>query len=299
MLLTAFLVLLAINAGLGLASIRQRDVGAREARRYGTAGERTSELLADLVDQETGVRGFVITGADEFLRPYNRGRAAVEEHTARLRELLAGDPELTEQVERIERLTAQWQERAAEPEIEATRRGDRAAAEQLVASGQGQVRFNRALTEVASLRTSLDAAQDRADALAAGAGQRVNNVLFATFFVGAALLVATARLTDRWISAPLQRISGAVRQVSDGHLEHRIPSPGPVDVARLGTDAEAMRRRIVAELDAARRAEQALRTRGPVIAALREQLQPQHRTLSDGLVTAAAFEPAAGVLAGD
>ena len=299
MLLAAFLLLLAVNALLGLTAISARDMAAERGARYSRAAGEASELLADLVDEETGVRGYVITGDDMFLKPYERGRADSAARLAELRSLLAADAQALSRLDRVEAVAAEWRERSVDPELAAARAGDRDEAERLVATGRGRRLFDRLRVEVSGLQQHLDSARDEAEASAAGAARQLDVVLLSTFFAGAALLVATARLTDRWITRPLERIGSAVREVSDGQLSRRIPSPGPVDVAELGTAAEHMRRRIVAELDAARRAEQALRSRGPVVAALREQLQPSNTTLPDGIEAAAAFEPAAGVLAGD
>ena len=70
-----------------------------------------------------------------------------------------------------------------------------------------------------------------------------------------------------------------MRDVTDGDLDRRIPAVGPRDIAELGGDAELMRRRIVAELDSARRAEQALRSQGAIVSRAARRARP-HRARS-------------------
>ncbi|MDP9405986.1 MAG: SpoIIE family protein phosphatase, partial [Actinomycetota bacterium] len=172
-------------------------------------------------------------------------------------------------------------------------------AEAIVASGEGRMRFNRIREEAQALRDALQGREEGANATLQQARRRLDTVLFTTFFAGLALLGLTASLTGRWITMPLRQISAAVRAVSFGDLGRAIPAPGPPDVAALGADAEQMRRRIVDELDTARRAEQALRSQGALVAALRDELAPTDVTLPAGLALAGALEPVSGVLAGD
>ncbi len=277
----------------------QRDRLVREARRFEQARDQTTQLVADLVDQETGLRGYVITGDEAFLEPYADGQANARRREAVLREMLADEPALLAQLERIEAATEAWRRAAAEPERRAAAQGRTREAEAIVASGEGRVRFNRIREEAQALRDALQRREAATDATLQRARRRLDVVLYATFFAGLVLLVLTAALTRRWITMPLSRISAAVRAVSYGDLDRVIPAPGPPDVAALGVDAEQMRRRIVDELDSARRAEQALRSQGPVVAALRDELAPSNVALPAGLAVAAALEPVSGVLAGD
>jgi CHASE3 domain sensor protein len=56
-------------------------------------------VLRDMVDAETGQRGFVITGRDEFLEPYTAAVAAVDRDYSDLRRQIADDPTLVQQLD--------------------------------------------------------------------------------------------------------------------------------------------------------------------------------------------------------
>ena len=90
-----------------------------------------------LVDMETGIRGFVITGTDPFLEPYDAGKDAYETATARLKHLVSDTPPQVERVEEIDVLVARWQKAAAVPEI-AARRASSEAARALIQKGTGK-----------------------------------------------------------------------------------------------------------------------------------------------------------------
>ncbi|MEW4983019.1 MAG: CHASE3 domain-containing protein [Cycloclasticus sp.] len=77
-------------------------------------------ILKDIVDQETGERGFLITGEDEFLEPYQQGQANFNQHVSELKSLILNSPsadEVSSLIARTEQLAANWREKAAIPEI--------------------------------------------------------------------------------------------------------------------------------------------------------------------------------------
>ena len=90
-----------------------------------------------------------------------------------------------------------------------------------------------------------------------------------------------------------------MRSVGAGDLSLRITPTGPPEIASVGRDAEAMRRRILNELDLSRGALEALDQQGPVVAALREQLSPSPSEPVPGIEVGGALHPAEGLLAGD
>ncbi len=70
-----------------------------------------------LVDMETGQRGFLITGTEQFLEPYDEGVKAYETTMADLKLLVSDNPAQVERLNQIETLVAKWQNIAAQPEI--------------------------------------------------------------------------------------------------------------------------------------------------------------------------------------
>jgi CheY-like chemotaxis protein/signal transduction histidine kinase len=73
-----------------------------------------SELQRRSIDMETGMRGFLISGQDRFLEPYDAALARVKTDTAALRQLVGDNPQQIERVDRIGSLQGAWNEFAAE-----------------------------------------------------------------------------------------------------------------------------------------------------------------------------------------
>ncbi|MFJ6504411.1 CHASE3 domain-containing protein [Streptomyces sp. NPDC091879] len=204
-------------------------------------------LESALLNQETGIRGYGITGTPDFLDPYREGLAEQKTNTARLAELLRGDPARLRDLKTVQDDIRTWQEKIAQPVAASPpgspspEAGERAAA--------GKKDFDR-------LRAAMTAQQDRLrddrtrtrDDLAST--MRLRNWVFATI---ALLIVVLAGIVfealRRGITAPLEQLGADARTIADGDFGHPISPTGPADLRRLGGEIEFMRRRLVRELD--------------------------------------------------
>jgi len=63
-------------------------------------------VLNDLLDAETGVRGFSISGDDDFLGPYKAALERIGRDTYALRELTEDEPQQSERMKQLEPLIA-------------------------------------------------------------------------------------------------------------------------------------------------------------------------------------------------
>lgn len=262
------------------------------------ASDAARDLLGDLVDQETGVRGFVLTGRDDFLEPYEAGRRRTRAALAEIAGLTAGDGPIAASVREVRRLQATWQIDGAEPEIRARRRGDVARAQALVNTGRAKGLFDRLRAEVDVLQSMLERRVATANVRSQEAASQLVAQLTGIAALLVVLAVASLLLARRWILDPLGRLRFAMRAVSDGDLSRSVDPGGPPEIVALGRDAEAMRRRILDELEASEGARQALESEGAVSLGLRRQLDSAPRT-PDGLVLAGELHAAEGILAGD
>lgn len=109
-----------------------------------------AELLAGMLDAETGQRGFVITGRDEFLEPYNQALGNVERTYQELRRLTADNPD---QQRRLDLLKPQIDTKLAElKRVIAQRRTSLEAATATITAGDGKV----AMDEVRRILREID-----------------------------------------------------------------------------------------------------------------------------------------------
>jgi CHASE3 domain sensor protein len=84
-----------------------------------TNAERLMKLV---VDMETGQRGFILTGKEEFLEPYKDAVTEFENLIEKEKELVRDNPSQVRTLERIKGLVREWHEKAAKPQIDMGRR---------------------------------------------------------------------------------------------------------------------------------------------------------------------------------
>ncbi len=135
------------------------------------------------LNAETGVRGFVLTGEEDFREPYDIGLAQVDASSARLDDLLDGR-EAERELDAVQAAFERWRREFAEPEINSVRTGNLAEARSIVSLRSGEELFDqvRAVYDVliARLADETAAAEDAAD--------RVHALQFVLMLLAAAAL---------------------------------------------------------------------------------------------------------------
>ena len=120
-------------------------------------------LQGALVDQETGVRGYGLTGDAQFLQPYTAGRVTEQAASAQLRVLVGGRAPLERDLARIEQAARAWRAGYAIPTIDRARQGPLRGTD-LAQLDRGKSAFDRLRVLFAAQNSHLasDAVADRA-----------------------------------------------------------------------------------------------------------------------------------------
>ncbi|MGJ4998775.1 methyl-accepting chemotaxis protein [Bradyrhizobium sp. HKCCYLS3077] len=99
----------------------------------------TKALVSAMVDAETGVRGFLVGGTDNFLEPYRNADAAFKTALKEVRQLTSDNAAQQHRLEQIETAAKGWRQDVAEKEIALMRNPQTIAeARNLEASGAGK-----------------------------------------------------------------------------------------------------------------------------------------------------------------
>ncbi len=215
------------------------------------------ELEVAVLDQETGVRGLVISAEPSFLEPYERGRAAQLEATNTIEDSLRGNTEIADELAEIDARSDRWRSEVAEPALEAMRE-DRREDALAITESVGKTRFD-------AIRASLDDLNDTLERLRDQAVDDLEQSLRQLAFVGGAMVVLILALIAvvsvalrRSVLDPLTQLGGEAQLVADGDYERRFEEVGPEEIRDLAIALETMRTRIVDELEVMARARTAL-----------------------------------------
>jgi signal transduction histidine kinase len=210
-------------------------------------------LQAALRDQETAVRGYVITADRQFLDPFYTGQEAEKQAAQNIRERLGGRGDLVSDLDAIEQGAQSWRTSYAAPIIANVSRG--------VPTADNRSLTDRGKTEFDDLRALFDRQnQNLLTARTDGIHQleRMRHwrdglaIAMVAVFVG--LAVVLALLVRNAVTRPLDRLAAACRRITEGNFGEQIVPRGPRDIRSIATDVEDMRQRIVDELDASRMA---------------------------------------------
>ena len=165
-----------------------RTRAVREADELWEPGQIAArELLTAVNDQETGQRGFILTGDETFLAPYLSGRTEADRAFDALHEIFGGEAEVVARIEVVRSSLADWQRQAAEPRISKAR-VDLGAAQDSVAEGSAKRLLEVVRADHADLVATIDRGSERAEA----ASNRSFLALLATTLVAGFLLLGAA-----------------------------------------------------------------------------------------------------------
>lgn len=146
LLSAAILLLLIVNVTTFVMIQRTAAFNDQEADLQATRRlARTVKI--ELLNAETGQRGFLLTGRANFLAPYNEAISEVDRTLAQLKQAASGDPELSERVAALER-SAGAKLNEMRVTISLTSTGQIGQAIQRVRSGEGLVLMDRVRSEI-------------------------------------------------------------------------------------------------------------------------------------------------------
>ncbi|ORW19554.1 sensor histidine kinase [Mycobacterium palustre] len=224
------------------------------------------QLQSAVRDQETGVRGYLITADRQFLTPYYDGQHAERAAADEIRRRLDRRPDLIADLDAVEKAAADWRSNYAEPAIASVAPAGRNVTNR-PATERGKAEFDHLRTLFDTQNANLAAARDRAtdDLRHTDAWRdRMLGAMVVLFFGTAASLGLLMRDA---VTRPLAALAAACRRITDGDFGERISPPKrPKDIRNMAIDVENMRERLVEELDKSRSArtlldEQALELR--------------------------------------
>jgi signal transduction histidine kinase len=242
-----------------LALQRLGDARRQVVERLDPAAVASARYLTGLLDQETGLRGFELSGQETFLRPYVTGsRDAAMAHKQLQQIAETGDaPGLAEDLRNVGAASSAWHLLYADPVI-LTVRANGKDARDLPSLTSGKVQFDQVRAAFRQLDKNLN--EHRAvvrTRLRHAASAATWAVIFTAALLLLAAIVAGSTLR-RTVAKPLSRLARDARRIARGDFDHPVEIAGPRDIQGLSTDVESMRRRIISELEIANRSREQL-----------------------------------------
>jgi len=245
LVLLLFSVAAVVAGGLSLVSLH--DSRARLVSTIEPAATQAQLLDTSLVNQETGVRGYALSGQPSFLQPYNMG---VTQEKASVKALMAAMSQLpTATKADLTAVTTQahfWRTHYAQPVINKINQTHKPLLGPSVLAGKAD--FDMVRTKIAVLERDIAGARTQAVASLSDASA-VLDAVFIAVAIGLAVIVVLLAIGLRAAAIkPIHQLAIEARRVADGDFSHEVKVTGPREVTNLASDVNVMRERILEEL---------------------------------------------------
>jgi signal transduction histidine kinase len=243
---SALLALLVAAAfGVFIFAVRTLDDATKRERHTKAVSAETLQLEKLVLDLDTGLRGFVLTGRQDLLAPWTSARAALPDRLRSFQRLASTTPDERRRADTLVTSINQYVYDYAVPVVDIARTTPGAARTTVVSQegvrelGDIRSRFADFLStenRLAAARTS--AAQDRSDAAIAAA---------ILGMIASALLIAGFGLyLARSIARPVRDVAEGATRLAGGDLTTRLDPQGVGEVEELTQAFNRMAERLEA-----------------------------------------------------
>ncbi|WP_197479957.1 CHASE3 domain-containing protein [Paenibacillus swuensis] len=196
----------------------------------------TYQIEKQLLDMETGQRGYVITGATNYLEPYNSGRATWKEYYNDLYTLISDNPNQKQKLSEIKSNIESWINVSGEPVILLKQQNKMDEILAYFDTGKGKMKVDEVRTQFKIFRdTELELTEQRADRL-----NTQNRALEAGIYILLALVcgisIGSALFISNTITKTIRDVIQSIRDITSagGNLSHRIQIRTRDEVGELG-----------------------------------------------------------------
>jgi len=198
-----------------------------------------------MVNQETGLRGFLLSGDAKFLEPYRASETLFGHALAELRQQVRSTDQQSH-VEAIAQAGQAWQH-YAEGEIAAVNGGKMDDARDREAGGAGKAQMDAVRAELTQFEKT---AAERFSARQAEQNQALATIKYVSLAGGVGLIglaVAAVLFLMRGIVGPLQKLTATTKRLAEGDLAAEVTETGRHDETGALARAIAVFKQAVAD----------------------------------------------------
>lgn len=243
------LLLLALAVALSVWIVHLLRSEAWVQHSYDVIGE-ISETQKLLIDQETGLRAYMLTADPAFLRPYVEGSMQFGPSLESLRQETSDNPKQSQRIDELRQRYQQWRDRAEEERqiVEANREGQ-------VRDASTRDRMTVRKQQMDQIRAEFKSLHDEEERLLRERQETARRANVTLFTAGALLLLVCAALLVLFLRAQLRLIDQIYQAKVDESDRARFAAEALA--AEVQEQASAMEQAL---LSANRERDQAVRT---------------------------------------
>ncbi|MCC5608390.1 response regulator [Nostoc sp. CHAB 5834] len=221
----SFALSLATLATIGLISYQSTNeliqTSAKESHTYQVLSQ-LEDLNLQLTNAETGQRGYIITGEQRYLEPYNAAIQVLNQKVKELQRLTADNPN---QQNRLDILQPLLTERMAAMKdvIELRQSQGLEASQKAVLTDEGKQLMDNIQKVIQAMKNEENALLKQRSEKAKAAGRQTIATIVYSIPLFSLILALIGFILTRHISAPLKQVSDLAEKMADGDLLVSLP----------------------------------------------------------------------------
>ncbi len=200
-------------------------------------------ILGSAVDMETGVRGFLLAGSDEFLDPYNNGKKSFYELVNSLSKTVDDNPAQVQLLAEIRSTITDWTEKVVDGQIQLRRDiGDSKNMDDmadLVGEAKGKVYFDKFRGQIKTFKDrEIKLMKERMESLESTSTRTINSAIFGTIIaviLGIIIVIFMTRIIMGQLGAEPSELAAISENVAIGNLDMDLDSKGMGDTGVFGS----------------------------------------------------------------
>lgn len=181
------------------------------------------EVVTAAVDMETGMRGYLLAGKEEFLNPYKEGRKKFTALIDSLEKNVVDNPDQLKLLGQAEETINQWHEKVTEPMIALRRDIGKAKSMEdmadLVAEARGARYFNKFREQIAVFINNEESVMKKRQADAAQTVDQSNFIIYGSMALAVCIALVFSWLISISITRPFKEIFRGLKSFSAKELE--------------------------------------------------------------------------------
>ncbi|QRF54024.1 HAMP domain-containing protein [Rhizobium rosettiformans] len=219
--------------------------------------DRVDAIVAAMVDRETGVRGYLLSGDEGFLEPYKAGSKNYQEAFDKAVQLTSDNATQQKRFAELDVLVKGWVTEVAEKEIALM--ADPATVEQARAmeiGGAGKKWMDGIRTKAAEIAADESGLLEKRARDAAEAADQARWTLIEGAAATVVAVIAILILLQKTLVTPLLGMAGAMRNLANGDTTITVPGIGRHDeVGQMAEAVEVFRQNAIAARELEQQAE--------------------------------------------
>lgn len=230
--LLVFLLMIGMSVLTYLEAESQSETDVWVSHTHDVIG-RIHNLEKLVVDMETGMRGYLLTGKDEFLEPYNNATDVYNISIKKLQESVSDNPPQVELLEQIKSTIVDWQITVAKVYFDLRREVDNNRAtlldiQNVVSEEKGKLFIDLIREKIANFQATESKLLSSREKVAADSAERHNFVVFFGTSIAIALGILGMLLVSRSVLSKVggepSSIQALTERISKGDLDFEIQS---------------------------------------------------------------------------